>query len=196
MGIEIDQLPARLQRLDDSAYRDFAAVFGPRLRRYFMKLGSCPADAEALANTCINDISLKADRFQNHGPGHFERWVFVVARNAWIDEWRRRVGVLLPEVTDGDFAMEEEGEDASQPARDAAVSAALANLPEADRSIMSLRYFEGVDSFAEVGRRMGLSEAAVRVRHHRALKKLSLRLAAYQPRDRAAVAGEEVSDNG
>jgi RNA polymerase sigma factor (sigma-70 family) len=195
MEIDIDQLPSRLRKPDQSAYGDFAATFGPRLRRYFLTLGSCAADAEALAVTCLTDIALKADRFQARGPGHFERWVFVVARNAWVDERRRRVGALSWEVAFRDGATGEPADDDSTAARDDDVAAAMEELPEVDRTILALRYFKGVESFAEVGEQVGLSEAAARVRHHRALKKLFLSLAAYGPRDRAAAASQEVRDD-
>jgi DNA-directed RNA polymerase specialized sigma24 family protein len=92
---DIDQLPSRLKEHDEGAIRIFFDVFGPRLRRYFLALGSCSADAEALAVSCLTDIALfKVQKFEDRGPKAFESWVFRVAKRAWIDERRGRFGCL------------------------------------------------------------------------------------------------------
>jgi RNA polymerase sigma factor (sigma-70 family) len=192
MEIEIDSLPARLRELDESGYRDFATVFGPRIRRYFLKLGSCFADAESLTVSCLTDIALKAEHFQDRGPGSFAKWVFVVARNAWIDERRRSFDALTWDFASPDDAELDDLAADGSAERQAAVSVALSQLPEVDRAIVMARYYEGDPSFAELGRRVGLSEGAARVRHHRALQKLSHSLAAYAPVASTAAASQEV----
>jgi RNA polymerase sigma factor (sigma-70 family) len=204
METDIDRLPARLRDLDELGYRDFAAVFGPRLRRYFLKLGSCPADAESLAVSCLTDIALKVEHFlkaehaQDRGPSSFANWVFAVARNAWVDERRRSLGALTWDVASPNEIEDDAPTAANEPAeREAAVAAAISQLSEIDRAIVTARYFEGEPSFAEIGRRLGLSESAARVRHHRALQKLSQTqsLAAYAPDSRAAAVSQEVCDD-
>jgi RNA polymerase sigma-70 factor (ECF subfamily) len=47
----------------------------------------------------------------------------------------------------------------------------LARLPKADREIIRLAYFEDL-TFAEIGGRVGLTENAARVRHHRIIARL------------------------
>jgi len=52
------------------------------------------------------------------------------------------------------------------------VRAALAALPDADREVLVLRYLEGMTT-AEVAAVLGLGESAVKMRHRRALDRLS-----------------------
>jgi RNA polymerase sigma factor (sigma-70 family) len=52
---------------------------------------------------------------------------------------------------------------------------ALAGLDPKDRALIGLRYVSGLDS-AEIGRAVGMSASAVRVRLHRLLGRLRLEL--------------------
>jgi RNA polymerase sigma-70 factor (ECF subfamily) len=98
-------------------------------------------------------------------------WLYRVAHNAVVDYWRgggarvialeeARTARHLPLATD---AMRQE-----QTA--ARARALLARLPEHYRTVLSHRLLEGL-SVAETARRMGTSEANVKVLQHRALKR-------------------------
>lgn len=52
----------------------------------------------------------------------------------------------------------------------------ICDLPEADRSAILMRYFEGLP-FAEIGAKLGIGESSARMRADRALDKLRVRLA-------------------
>lgn len=65
---------------------------------------------------------------------------------------------------------------------------ALLELPERDRQVLFLRFFQGL-AFADLGRRVGLSEDAARMRVDRALDKLRLRLARRHITSTAAALG-------
>jgi DNA-directed RNA polymerase specialized sigma24 family protein len=62
----------------------------------------------------------------------------------------------------------------------AKVLEALESLSETDRQIIHLRYFEGCQTFGEIGRLLNLSEEAARVRHHRALQSIEPLLAQFR----------------
>ena len=191
MDNDIDGLPARLRNLEESAFRDFSTAFSSRLRRYFLSLGACPADAESLTVSVLADTALRAHRFEDRGPGSFAAWVFRVARNSWVDERRRTLPPLTQEVADRAPPVE-------NPALARDVAAALDGLSEKDRLLLTARYFEGEASFAEIGKRIGMSANTARVRHHRLIHRLSDKLAAYAPAARTAALSpcEEVPDNG
>lgn len=175
-----DQLALRMKGLDQEAVEEFANMFGPRLRFFLIHLGAHPAEAEALAVTCITDVWLKLDRFESKGPGSFQSWVFTLARNAWIDDRRRRgrAPQALPDSVAAASAVRDVPE--TPPEVSAKVLQALESLSEIDRQIIHLRYFEGCQSFEEIGRLVNLSEGAARVRHHRALGSLEPLLAEYR----------------
>ena len=104
----------------------------------------------------------------------------TLARNAWIDDRRRR-GRAPRALPDSIAAANTAYDDVPQPPEvSAKVLKALESLSEIDRQIIHLRYFEGCQSFEEIGRRVNLSEGAVRVRHHRALRSLEPLLAGYR----------------
>jgi RNA polymerase sigma factor (sigma-70 family) len=188
VDIDIDRLPSRLKNLEKEGFHDFSRAFDLRLRRFFLRLGSCAADAESLAVSCIDDIPLKVDRFRDEGPGSFEAWVYQVARNAWTDEqraWRGRP--LPPDLPDQPTRQSDPGlvED---------VERALASLHEGDRSIIFARYFDIEKSFAEIGEAHGMTENAARQRHYRAINRLNVLLAARRPVDSGAAANDAASD--
>lgn len=191
MDSDIDGLPARLRNLEEIAFREFSTAFSSRLRRYFLSLGACPADAESLTVSALTDIALKVDRFEDRGPGGFAAWVFRLARNSWVDDRRRALPPLPREVA-------ERIPPVANPALARDVATALEGLSETDRLILTARYFEGEASFAEIGKRVGMTANTARVRHHRLIHRLSDKLAAYAPGARAPAlpSSEEVPDNG
>ena len=171
MAINLDELPDRLKRQEAAAFRDFMLAFGFRLRRLFRCWGLQAADAESLAVSCLTDIVLKIDQFTSRGPGSFEGWVLKLARVAWVNEWRKRDQAHpLADPTRYWYELKDLGEPDPEVSR--AVTKGLAQLPDVDRTIVRLRHLERELSFAEIAEKAGLSEGAVRVRHHRALKKL------------------------
>jgi RNA polymerase sigma-70 factor, ECF subfamily len=171
-----DRMALRMKSLDEEAVREFASMFGPRLRSFLIHLGADPAESESLAMTCISDAVLKLDRFESRGPGSFRAWVLTLARDAWLDERRRR-GRALQALPDSIAAVSTACDVTETPKISAEVLRALESLSETDRQIIHLRYFEGCQSFEEIGRRVNLSEGAARVRHHRALRTLERLLA-------------------
>lgn len=64
-----------------------------------------------------------------------------------------------------------------------AVRSALDRLEPADRDLLSLSYIEALDA-ADIGRRLGLTAGNVRVRRHRALRRLSELLGVTQGAER------------
>jgi RNA polymerase sigma factor (sigma-70 family) len=181
-----------MKRLDESAVAEFSRTFGPRLLYFLLKRGLSRADAEALAVTCVTKSWMNIESFQHQGPGSFERWVFQLAKNAWIDDVRqagKRPAVGVDEsglaadpvfndlVSDTDLTRE--------------VKTAVAELPDLDREIIRLRHFDSEEPFAEIGRRLGIKGSVARVRHHRALRTLAGRLAHLRRQDDANPRGSK-----
>ncbi|HKU54429.1 MAG TPA: sigma-70 family RNA polymerase sigma factor, partial [Rhizomicrobium sp.] len=99
----------------------------------------------------------------------FTAWVYGIARYKLIDEYRRhkrRATVPLDEANEL-FSHDEAGEAMAR--RD--VSKLLAKLPPAKRQLVADIKLDGV-SVAEAAQRTGLSESAVKVTVHRAIKSL------------------------
>ncbi len=97
-------------------------------------------------------------------------WLFGIARNAALDELRRRRRGAMPtaeppEVVDG------LGDDAEAVVRRTVVRAALAGLEARERELIALKFHGGLSN-AELAKVLGTSESNAGTRVHRAVTKL------------------------
>jgi len=172
MSLDLDDLPARMQRQEESAFDDFSKAFDTRLFRLFRFWGASPADAEALAGSCITDVALKIDRFTPRGPGSFQKWVYTIAKRAWIDSRRdRNVALPLP-------AYDLVSSDLPEPPAGVAeaLDEALGHLPPLDQDIVRSHHLVE-EALVDVARRLNMEATTVRGRHHRLLPRLKALLA-------------------
>jgi RNA polymerase sigma-70 factor, ECF subfamily len=97
-------------------------------------------------------------------------WLFGIARNAALDELRRRkrTATLTTEPEDAQAGVEDGAEIAL---RRTAVRAALAGLPGREREIVALKFHGGLDN-AELARVLGVSETGAGTLLYRAMEKL------------------------
>ncbi|MBI1766711.1 MAG: sigma-70 family RNA polymerase sigma factor [Acidobacteria bacterium] len=176
---ELSNLAARLltSPLEEAAYRDFTRYFGPRLKALFRYRDLSETEAEDLAETCLTDIlTLKISKYSEIETGSFEAWVFTVARNALTDWLTSRPSTIpLPESTPnplGRKLLRRIPKAVPDVKIITAISAALAQLPEADRQLIQLRDFIADNTYEEVGLALGIKANATRQRHYRILKRL------------------------
>jgi DNA-binding CsgD family transcriptional regulator len=105
------------------------------------------------------------------GAGTQRAWLFAIARNAALDELRRRrrSAALLADPEDPQAAAPADlGEDAD---RRATVRAALAGLEPRDRELVALKFWGGLSN-TEIAAVLGVSESNAGTRVHRAVTKL------------------------
>ena len=98
-------------------------------------------------------------------------WLFGIARNAALDELRRRrrAAPLVGDLEDVAAAAPEE--EAELAVRRSTVRAALAALPARDRELVALKFHGGLTN-AELAAVLGTSETNAGTRVHRAVTKL------------------------
>ena len=94
--------------------------------------------------------------------------MFGIARNAALDELRRRKRLVTLVAEPAEVGAEDDEELA---ARRATVRAALQRLEPRDRELVALRFHGGLKN-AEIGRVLGVSESNAGTRLHRAMTKL------------------------
>jgi RNA polymerase sigma-70 factor (ECF subfamily) len=102
----------------------------------------------------------------NPARGSQRSWLFGIARNAALDELRRRKRTAPLEVEP--VAQED---DLDRALRRAAVRTALAELPARDRELIALKFHAGLDN-SELAEVLGVSVTNAGTRLHRALTKL------------------------
>ena len=98
-------------------------------------------------------------------------WLFAIARNAALDELRkrRRTGALLHEIADPSTELEDLDSELSE--RRLLVREGLASLEPRDREVILLK-FVGRLSNAELARVLRCSESNAGTRLHRAIERL------------------------
>ncbi|HEY3725927.1 MAG TPA: sigma-70 family RNA polymerase sigma factor [Solirubrobacteraceae bacterium] len=103
--------------------------------------------------------------------GDERAWVFGIARNAALDELRRRrrVATLVSDPQDTETASVHDGAEVAL--RRTAVKAALAGLPAREREIVALKFHAGLRN-AEIAAVLGVSETAAGTLLHRTMEKL------------------------
>jgi RNA polymerase sigma factor (sigma-70 family) len=103
--------------------------------------------------------------------GEERAWLFGIARNAALDELRRRrrVATLVTDPEDSEAAGPDDGVEVAL--RRTAVRTALAALPARDRELIALKFHAGLTN-AELARVLGVSESNAGTMLHRTMEKL------------------------
>jgi RNA polymerase sigma-70 factor (ECF subfamily) len=153
---------------DARAYRTLLAELSVRLRAYYARRLATAADAEDLVQETLLAIHKRRATYDVNQP--FTAWVYAIARYKLIDNFRRsRSRATIPLEDAGALFADDEAEAASAK-RD--VEQLLNTLPKNKRELIRLTRIEGL-STAETAAKLGLSESAVKVGVHRALKTLA-----------------------
>jgi RNA polymerase sigma factor (sigma-70 family) len=121
--------------------------------------------AQAFERAYRKRLSYRASR------GSMDAWVFGIARNAALDELRKRKrqAVLEGEPEDTEGVLPEDEADLAL--RRQAVRAALASLDGRERDLIALKFAGGLSN-GEIARVLRMSESNVGTRLHRTITKL------------------------
>ncbi len=113
----------------------------------------------------------RKQRTYKAGRGSERAWLFGIARNAALDELRRRkrAAALVAEPADSDATPPEDA--AENALRRAAVRVALAQIDPRVRELVALKFHAGLDN-AEIAAVLGVSVSNAGTQLHRAMTKL------------------------
>jgi RNA polymerase sigma-70 factor (ECF subfamily) len=135
--------------------RDEIVSLLPRLRRFARTLARDAADADDLVQIVVERALVRLNQFQ---PGsRLDAWMFAMMRNAWIDEARSRTrrGKTFVHEDEG-AAVGIDGARVVEDRLDAMdIEAAMARLPEEQRSAIALVCIEGL-AYREAAEAMGV----------------------------------------
>lgn len=161
------------------------AYQGPVYNLAYRMLGN-PAEAEEAAQETFVRIYRRLGTYDPERK--LASWVLAIASHYCIDRLRRRRLVSLPleEVQIDPPSEPAEGPEPRLLAREKEreIQALLAELPEAYRLVLVLRYWQDL-SYEEMARTLGTSESAVKARLHRARALMAQHLARRQGRQPA-----------
>ncbi len=156
---------------DGAAYRRLLEALRARLEAYFhRRLQADPAHTEDLVQETLIAIHAKRATFDRDQP--LTAWVYAIARYKLVDHYRRSGRRRFTPIEDEALFVDDESA-AADARHDLAYG--LAALPERTRElVVSVKLNE--EPVADIARRTGLSESAVKVAVHRGFRKLAARL--------------------
>ena len=125
--------------------------------------------AEDVTAAAFERAYSKRSRFDARRGTH-RAWLFGIARNAALDELRRRkrTAELAEEPAANAPALEDQ---ADVSLRRAALRTAMAQLSPRERELVALKFFAGLSN-SEIAGVLGVSDSAAGTRLHRTVEKL------------------------
>jgi RNA polymerase sigma factor (sigma-70 family) len=128
------------------------------------------AAAEEVTAAVFERAYRKRNRFDPE-RGEPRAWLFGIARNAALDELRRRGRQAELTTEPADLGSVDSSENAEDNERRLAVSAALERLEPRERELIALKFFAGLAN-AEIAQVLGIGESNAGTKLHRAMTKL------------------------
>ena len=174
------ELVAAVRRGDDRAFERLYSRYQRRISAYVFGMVKDHGRAEDITQEVF--ISALRRMRETERPITFKPWVYEIAKNACIDQFRRsrRTEEVSFDAGEGLAGADQGRLVAAEPTPDAAVDAkqqldhlcgAFGGLSDSHHEILVLREFEGL-SYREIGDRMGLSRPGVESTLFRARKRL------------------------
>jgi RNA polymerase sigma factor (sigma-70 family) len=176
------ELVAAVRRGSDRAFEELYSRYRGRIGSYAFGMVGDHARAEDIAQEVF--ISALRRLRDTERPIAFKPWIYEIAKNACIDEFRRtrrsREVPLDADDDDGEGEGESRGLLSQSPTPDAAVEnkqrlddlrGAFHGLSESHHRIIVMRELEGL-SYSQIGDRLGMSKAVVESTLFRARRRL------------------------
>ena len=173
-----EQLIAQVARGDTAAYETLYDRYCSAVMGLALKITGDRSLAEEVVQETFWRVWRKADLFQTQ-RGAFTSWFFGITRNLSIDVLRRQRTQIQPvEETDAERIIEQ-AEDPSMNVPEAAwlrekhqqMQAAIATLPNEQRTVIEMAYFRGLTR-QEIAQATGEPLGTIHTRARLALQKL------------------------
>jgi RNA polymerase sigma-70 factor (ECF subfamily) len=156
---------------DAAAYRALLKALGTHLRAFFARRLR-GGDVEDLVQETLLAMHTRRATYDTSQP--LTAWVYAIARYKLIDYLRRQKLRQTVPLENAEHVLAADGTDAAIVQRD--IEQALAGLPERTRNLIRATKIEGLTA-AEAGAATGMTETAVKVSVHRAMKSLNEKFA-------------------
>jgi RNA polymerase sigma factor (sigma-70 family) len=158
---------------DETAYRTFLQAVTPSIRaaarRNLARFSLGASEAEDVVQDTLLAIHLKRQTWDHDRP--IGPWITAIARNKFIDLMRRRGRNTQVPIDDVIESLAAEESETALDSYD--VNRMLDNLNEKQRSVVRSLAIEGA-SVRQTAERLSMTEGAIRVTLHRAVKALAV----------------------
>ena len=157
---------------DRAAFRELFDYFAPRIKSFLMRQGLDAQAAEDVVQEAMVRVWQKAHQF-DPAKARASTWMFTIARNLRVDFLRKSKRpepnvddpALVPDTQPGGFALTAQAQDAAR------LQAALADLPNEQRVVLELSFFEE-KPHPEIAEHLGIPLGTVKSRIRLALKRV------------------------
>ena len=138
--------------MDQALFDRVYETYGPALYRFCLLQMKNPADAEDVLQDVFVKRLYQAPKFKS--PEHERSWLYQVALNLCRDEWRRSRRSELPLAAAAGVSL---------PPAELSLLDQVSNLPEKQRTVLHLHYYQGY-GLQEIARLLGVTVPAVKMR--------------------------------
>ena len=158
---------------DATASETFEELYRRAFPRVYAYVASLLRDRSAAEEVTAQAFERAYRKRRGFKParGTADAWLFGIARNAALDELRRRKRRAALEADPADATALAADEHTESALRREAVRAALASLDPHERDLVALKFSAGLSN-AEIARVIGASESNAGTRLHRVIEKL------------------------
>ncbi len=166
------------QRLVDLAKSGNGEAFAQLYEAYFDRVYRFiffRVTDDQVAEDLASQVFLKAweNLHRYHPKGPFLAWLYAIARNTVIDNYRTRKQTVSLDEAAPIASQEEKLDDRLQMEFDVkSLQAAMQHLTEEQQEVITLKFIADYDT-AQIARQMGKSEGAIRALQMRALQALA-----------------------
>lgn len=173
MEITDEVLLSRVAGGDRAAFAALFDRYASKVKGYLIRLGARGAAAEDLAQDAMVSVWRRAVSY-DAAKAKASTWIFVIARNAWIDRLRREKVEFAyrGSLISGDESEDERPDEASERMQtEEQMRAAMALLSEDQKLVVRLSFFED-RPHSEIAEHLSLPLGTVKSRLRLALIKL------------------------
>jgi RNA polymerase sigma-70 factor (ECF subfamily) len=151
----------------------FAELYERTFPRVYAYVASLLRDRSAAEDVTAQAFERAYRKRRTYRParGSMDAWLFGIARNAALDELRRRKRRAVLHVEPADTGSPGPDDELELTLRREAVRAALASLDGQERDLIALKFAGGLSN-GEIARVLRMSESNVGTRLHRTITKL------------------------
>ncbi len=162
---------------DRQSFKSLFIYYAPRIKSYLLKNNCSETLAEEITQDTMTNLWLKASLF-NPQKSSLATWLFTIARNRRIDLIRKdksdRLSPHEPSLLPASCDIDDEAPDRKK--REERVKKAISTLPEEQRSMIKLSFFEG-KAHAQIAQEtdlpLGTVKSRIRLAFNRLRKELS-----------------------
>jgi RNA polymerase sigma factor (sigma-70 family) len=156
----------------DSRVADLFSDYQKKLIHYFLKLTNGNlVESEDLVQIVFIKVLTHIDQFK--ASGSMQDWIFSIARNSGKDYYRKKNLVVWLEECQGHPVFDDSFDQINSDEQKEFLYLAFSKLKPRDREMITLSLFQSL-TFRQIAAILGISEAAAKVRYHRAIKRLRM----------------------